>query len=86
MTLPTSEADASAVAALKAWRKETATRDKVPAYVVLSDQHLEGIAAVGPSTLEELAGCRGIGPAKLERYGDEILALLQDAESQLPVS
>ncbi|MGO9559711.1 MAG: ATP-dependent helicase [Acidimicrobiales bacterium] len=62
--------------ALRDWRRSTALRDKVPAYVVLSDDHLEGIAARAPGSLSELAGCRGIGPTKLERYGDEILAVI----------
>jgi len=70
-----------ALSALRAWRTETASRDKVPAYIVFSDAHLEGIAADNPSTLRELARCKGIGPAKLERYGDDILAVLDEAGS-----
>ena len=66
-------------AALRVWRKETAVRDKVPAYVVFSDDHLDGIARAQPATLQELARCRGIGPAKLEKYGDEILAVIEAA-------
>jgi superfamily II DNA helicase RecQ len=46
----------------------------VPAYVVLHDAHLTGIAARAPRTLRDLARCPGIGPTKLERYGDEIIA------------
>jgi len=49
----------------------------VPAYVVLNDRHLLGIAAARPDTTRALAACDGIGPAKLERYGDEILAVLE---------
>jgi superfamily II DNA helicase RecQ len=48
----------------------------VPAYVVLADKHLDGIAARHPADLAELRGCPGIGPAKLEAYGEEILAVL----------
>ena len=79
---PGSPSPDEALAALKAWRRETATRDRVPAYVVFSDDHLAGIAAALPATLEELAPCRGIGPTKLDRYGDEILATLLAAGSQ----
>jgi ATP-dependent DNA helicase RecQ len=64
------------VAALKGWRTERARRDKVPPYVVLHDRNLEAIAARRPASLAELARCPGIGPAKLERYGDELLAVL----------
>ncbi len=53
-----------------------ARKESVPAYVVLNDKDLVGIAADHPSTLAELARCRGIGPLRLERWGDEILAVL----------
>jgi DNA helicase-2/ATP-dependent DNA helicase PcrA len=66
-------------ASLRDWRRSTAQRDKVPAYVVLSDAYLDGITAARPATLNELARCKGIGPAKLEKYGDEILALVESA-------
>jgi DNA helicase-2/ATP-dependent DNA helicase PcrA len=72
-----SPAAEAAMAALRIWRTETARRDKVPAYVVFSDAHLEGIAAAFPATLRELARCKGIGPAKLEKYGDDVLAVLE---------
>ena len=75
-----------ASAALRTWRSETAKRDKVPAYVVFSDAHLEGIAAALPSNLKELSRCKGIGPAKLEKYGDEILAILDSLESGASVA
>ena len=51
--------------------------DKVPAYVVLSDRHLQGIAVARPTSLRELRGLPGIGPTKLEPYGEEILAVLE---------
>ena len=70
-----------AEAALRVWRSEVARREKVPAYVVMNDADLSGIAARHPSTLADLARCRGMGPIRLERYGDEILAVL----SSLPV-
>ena len=63
--------------ALRAWRTEIARRDKVPPYVVMSDAHLKGIAERRPTTLGELAACPGIGPLKLERYGEDILGLIE---------
>jgi DNA helicase-2/ATP-dependent DNA helicase PcrA len=74
--VPAGSVGAKVVEALKAWRKETASRDKVPAYVVLNDADIDGIAVRMPRTLEALADCRGIGPVKLERFGDEILAVI----------
>ncbi|HEY9557871.1 MAG TPA: HRDC domain-containing protein, partial [Acidimicrobiales bacterium] len=67
---------------LRAWRLERSKADGVPAYVVLSDKHLDGIAERHPTTLEELRACPGIGPAKLDTYGDEILQTLQDLWAQ----
>ena len=64
-------------AALRAWRLERSRRDKVPAYVVLSDRHLQGIALARPASLRELRALPGIGPTKLEAYGEEILAVLE---------
>ncbi len=62
--------------ALRAWRKARSDEDGVPAYVVLSNRQLEGIAAAMPSNDRELSACNGIGPTKLERYGEDILAIL----------
>jgi DNA helicase-2/ATP-dependent DNA helicase PcrA len=64
-------------AALRVWRLERSRRDRVPAYVVLSDRHLQGIALARPASLRELRSLPGIGPTKLEAYGEEILAVLE---------
>jgi DNA helicase-2/ATP-dependent DNA helicase PcrA len=68
--------DASALDALKVWRRERARRDAVPAYVVFHDTTLEEIARRRPRQLWELAKVSGVGPTKLDRYGDEVLATL----------
>jgi DNA helicase-2/ATP-dependent DNA helicase PcrA len=84
-TEPALSADAAAAeAALRAWRTETARRDKVPAYVILNDAELQGIAARSPGTLGELAACRGMGPIRLERHGDEILAVIAGGTAMPP--
>jgi superfamily II DNA helicase RecQ len=69
----------AAEAALREWRSAVAKHDAVPAYVVLNDKELLGIAGELPKTLPELAACRGIGPLRLEKWGDEILAVLEAA-------
>ena len=61
---------------LKAWRLERAKADEVPAYVVFHNSTLEEIAERGPRTLAELGSVPGVGPTKLERYGEEVLAAL----------
>jgi ATP-dependent DNA helicase RecQ len=64
---------------LRAWRRERSRADGVPAYVVLHDATLRELASVQPSSLGELAAVKGFGPAKLERYGDDVLAVLTPA-------
>jgi ATP-dependent DNA helicase RecQ len=64
------------VAELKAWRSRRAREDGVPAYVVLHDATLHELAARRPASPSELAGVKGLGPTKLERYGDELLDVL----------
>jgi ATP-dependent DNA helicase RecQ len=65
------------VGALRAWRSEVARKRGVPAYVVLHDTTIDGIASSRPATLDELRGVPGIGDKKLEHYGDELLALVR---------
>lgn len=62
--------------ALRAWRKTTAEAAGAPAFVVFTDATLLAIAELMPATLAELSGVGGVGPAKLARYGDEVLALI----------
>jgi DNA helicase II / ATP-dependent DNA helicase PcrA len=69
--------------ALRAWRSSVARADGVPAYVVLNDKELIGIAERNPSSLAELGQCRGMGPIRLERWGDEILAVLDGAGGEV---
>jgi ATP-dependent DNA helicase UvrD/PcrA len=66
------------VQGLKEWRLAKARADEVPAYVVFNDRTLAELAARTPRTLAELAAVPGIGPAKLERYGPELLARLAE--------
>ncbi|MGH9061027.1 MAG: HRDC domain-containing protein, partial [Acidimicrobiales bacterium] len=61
---------------LRAWRRERSQRDKVPAFIVCSDRTLRAIAAAQPTSLVALRQVDGIGPTKLELYGDEILAVV----------
>jgi DNA helicase-2/ATP-dependent DNA helicase PcrA len=66
-------------AALKAWRLERARADDIPAYVVFHNSTLAEIVERGPRSLSELATVPGVGPTKLERYGEEVLAALAAA-------
>jgi DNA helicase-2/ATP-dependent DNA helicase PcrA len=62
--------------ALRRWRAERAKADDVPAFVVFHDTTLHEIAAVRPQTREELSAISGVGPTKLDRYADDLLAAL----------
>ena len=64
---------------LRAWRLERARVDEVPAYVVLHDATLRELASAKPANERDLAGVKGFGPTKLERYGDDVLAVIAAA-------
>jgi len=63
--------------ALRAWRTEEARLAAVPPYVIAHDNTLALIAASRPRTKPALRRIPGIGPDKLDRYGDEILAIVE---------
>lgn len=68
--------DADLFGRLKQWRIETANTKSVPAYVVFSDATLEAIATARPRNELELSMIKGVGPAKLDAYADDILDLV----------
>jgi ATP-dependent DNA helicase RecQ len=61
---------------LRTWRRDEARRRGLPSYVIFHDSTLEALAATHPRDRDALAQVRGIGPAKLEAYGNALLALL----------
>ncbi len=72
----TGSVDADLADRLRDWRRQQAQAQGVPAYVVFNDKTLEALAALRPSSGEALLGVPGIGPAKLEAYGDELIDLI----------
>jgi ATP-dependent DNA helicase RecQ len=74
-------ANADLLGALRAWRSELARKRGVPAYVVLHDATIDGIAAARPKTPDELREIPGIGDKKLERYGRDLIALVNGTPS-----
>lgn len=69
-------ADQDLAERLREWRLEQARSQGVPAYVVFNDRTLESLASMKPSTATALLEVPGIGPAKLEAYGDDLLYLI----------
>ena len=78
---PGAAGDPTLIGALRAWRSEVARKRGVPAYVVLHDSTIDGIATSRPTTLEQLRAIPGIGDKKLEHYGDELVTLVKTTES-----
>jgi ATP-dependent DNA helicase RecQ len=58
---------------LRVLRKRLADDARVPAYIVFSDATLRAMAGLRPTSHGELLGVPGVGPAKVERYGDAFL-------------
>ncbi|TMB92266.1 MAG: hypothetical protein E6J45_03100, partial [Chloroflexi bacterium] len=67
--------------ALRRWRLDVARREAVPPYVVFHDRTLVEIARVQVLSLSRLAAVPGVGPVKLQRYGESLLASLTPSAS-----
>jgi DNA helicase-2/ATP-dependent DNA helicase PcrA len=65
--------------ALRAWRTRVSRDTGKPAYTVFANDTLDRIAAVRPETLGDLIAISGVGPAKLARFGEEVLAVVKAA-------
>jgi len=62
--------------ALRARRREIATADNIPPYVVFHDSTLREMAAQRPTSLAAMAQVSGVGAAKLERFGEAFLEVI----------
>ncbi|MDR2637894.1 MAG: DNA helicase RecQ [Zoogloeaceae bacterium] len=65
---------------LRQWRFQMAREQGVPAYVILIDRTLKEIASATPARLEDLSRISGMGKAKMERYGETILRIIQEMD------
>jgi ATP-dependent DNA helicase RecQ len=70
--------DAKMFERLREWRAGQAREQGVPAYVIFQDKTLREIAAQRPADLNAVACVNGVGQAKLEKYGVQILAVLTE--------
>ncbi len=66
--------------ALRTWRSGRAKAANVPAYLIFSDQSLRAMAKRQPVTKGQLANISGVGPVKLERYGDDIIKMVKQSQ------
>lgn len=61
---------------LKKWRSKTSKSQSVPAFVIMHDKTLKQIATLKPDTKNDLLAVDGIGKAKLEKYGDDVMEIV----------
>lgn len=61
---------------LKEWRRAEAVHQGIPPYLVFSNKTLKALAILRPDTHAKLEGIPGVGPAKLEAYGHDLLRLI----------
>jgi ATP-dependent DNA helicase RecQ len=64
--------------ALRAWRRDRASEQHVPPYVIFQDKTLLEIATREPGTLDALAAIPGVGQTKIDRYGAGVLTVLAE--------
>ncbi len=70
--------------ALRAWRTERARADAIAPFIVFHDSTIEAIADRRPATIPELRRVPGVGPMKLDRYGEEIIAIVARLQESTP--
>ena len=75
--VPAKIPDTALARELRSWRYERANEIDKPAFVVFSNAALAGIAHLLPTTLTELLKVPGVGPAKVNAYGEEIIGIVQ---------
>jgi ribonuclease D len=74
---PLAPEELEVVERLKRWRRRMAEHERIPAYLICPDKTFEHLAVARPSTVEELANIFGLGPAKIAKYGAELLDQLR---------
>ncbi|MDB4908420.1 MAG: ATP-dependent helicase, RecQ family [Gemmatimonadetes bacterium] len=68
------------LARLRALRSSIAKEERVPAYVVFADRTLAEIAARRPRSINSLGDVKGVGPVKLDKYGERFLEVVRNAD------
>jgi ATP-dependent DNA helicase RecQ len=64
---------------LREWRKRQADERELPAYMIFDNKTLRALARERPETLDQFSAVRGVGEAKLESYGNELIELIAGA-------
>ncbi|MEY8567437.1 ATP-dependent DNA helicase UvrD2 [Corynebacteriaceae bacterium 7-707] len=72
------DVDQVLVTELRRWRSSLAASRSVPAYVIMSDATLRAVCHRAPTTAQELVQVPGIGPMKVEQFGEDILGIIRN--------
>lgn len=83
-TQPLTAAQKELDAQLRAWRRETAATLKQPAFCIFGDKVLRAIVVDGPESKSDLLEIHGLGKAKVDRWGEDILAVLRAKSERAP--
>ncbi|MGE3538494.1 MAG: HRDC domain-containing protein [Candidatus Tectimicrobiota bacterium] len=78
------DADLPLFNTLRDWRAERSKRDGVPPYVICTNRQFAAMVQTRPQSLTALAEIEGFGRAKLEKYGQDLVAMLQHTTSTEP--
>jgi len=62
---------------LRAWRKERAAKDGVPVYIIGTNREMADVVKAKPGSLEALKVIKGFGKGKVDKYGEEIVAMIR---------
>jgi RecQ family ATP-dependent DNA helicase len=81
---PLDPVDAGDFERLRAWRLQRSRDEGKPAYAVATNATLEDVLRARPTTVHELIGIRGIGPAFCERHAESLLQLLAELREEEP--
>jgi superfamily II DNA helicase RecQ len=74
--------DFALYAKLRDWRKITGEKESVPLYTIFTNEQLAAIAQQKIETLEELGALTGIGAARVDKYGQDVLTVIQEQLEQ----
>lgn len=74
--VPLTEEQNQILLALKTWRKDKANEMQQPEFMIFSNATLLGLVKAKPRKMNELSQVKGIGEAKITRYGDDLMAIL----------
>ena len=75
-TPPLSDDERALYERLRAWRNGRAQADAVPPYTLLTNRQLAALAQARPTTVTGLLDIPGVGPARVERFGTDVLEVL----------